>query len=174
MQTSLQGIANRVRTDPTATFGGLYTLLNEQNLEECFYQLRKDGAVGVDKVDFKSYEENLSQNISDLVERLKRKSYKARFIKRVNIPKGDGRYRPLGIPVLEDKLLQLAVSRILNAIWEPQFLECSFGFRPNLSAKSAVKHLSGELQGGRFGWVIDADIEGFFSRNRFPNLLRTT
>ncbi len=171
MQTSLQGIAKRVQIDPTARFGGLYTMLNEQNLTECFYLLRKDGAVGVDKVDFKTYEVNLSENISDLVERLKRKSYKARLIKRTYIPKGDGKYRPLGIPILEDKLLQLAVSKILNAIWEPQFLDCSFGFRPNLSAKSAVKYLSGELQGGRFGWVIDADIEGFFDNINHDKLI---
>jgi len=162
MQNSLQGIAKRVQTHPTHRFGGLYTLLNEKNLTECFYLLRKDGATGVDKVDFKSYEENLSENISDLVERLKRKSYRAKLIKRTYIPKGEGKTRPLGIPTLEDKLLQRAVARILNAIWEPQFLPYSFGYRPNLSAKSAVKYLSGEIQGGRFGWVIDADIEGFF------------
>ncbi len=162
MQNSLQGITNRVQTDPTARFGGLYTLINEKNLTECFYLLRKDGATGVDKVDFKSYEENLSENIRDLVERLIRKSYKAKLIKRTYIPKGDGKTRSLGIPTLEDKLLQLAVARILNAIWEPQFLDTSFGYRPNISAISAVKHLSGEIQGGRFGWVIDADIEGFF------------
>ncbi len=110
MQTSLQGIANRVQTHPTHRFGGLYTLLNEKNLTECFYLLRKDGATGVDKVDFKSYEENLSENIRDLVERLIRKSYKAKLIKRTYIPKGDGKSRPLGIPVLEDKLLQRAVT----------------------------------------------------------------
>ncbi len=162
MQNSLQGISKRVQKDPTARFGGLYTLLNEKNLTECFYLLRKDGATGVDKVDFKSYGENLAENISNLVERLKRKSYKAKLIKRTYIPKGEGKTRPLGIPVLEDKLLQRAVALILNSIWEPQFLKYSFGYRPKLSAISAVKYLSGEIQGGKFGWVIDADIEGFF------------
>jgi len=172
MQTSLQGIANRVQTDPTARFGGLYTMLNEQNLRECFYLLRKDGAVGVDKVDFYTYESNLTENIKDLVERLKRKSYKARLIRRTYIPKGEGKFRPLGIPILEDKLLQLAVSKILNAIWEPQFLKCSFGYRPKLSPKLAVKELSGSLQGGRFGWIIDADIEGFFDNIDHEKLIK--
>jgi group II intron reverse transcriptase/maturase len=162
MQTSLQGIANRARTHPAHRFGNLYGLLNEKNLIECFYQLRKNGATGVDKVDFKTYEANLEENVAALVDRLKRKVYKARLVKRVYIPKGNGKKRPLGILVLEDKLLQLCASKILNAIYEEDFLKTSFGFRPGKSAKDAMVNLSMDLQYGRFGWIIDADIEAYF------------
>ena len=150
MQTSLQGISNRVRSHPTHRFGNLYGLLNEKNLTECFRKLRKDGAVGVDQVDFNAYGMNLKANIADLVDRLKRKVYRTKLVKQVYIPKGNGKMRPLGIVVLEDKLVQLAVSRILGAIWEPLFLPTSFGFRPKLGAKDAVENLKTGLQFGRF------------------------
>jgi len=162
MQTSLQGIANRAKTHSSHRFGNLYGLLNEENLISCFYQLRKNGATGVDKVDFKTYEVNLQENVAALVDRLKRKVYKARLVKRVYIPKGNGRTRPLGILVLEDKLLQLCASKVLNAIYEEDFLKTSFAFRPGLSAKDALVNLSMDLQYGSFGWIIDADIEGYF------------
>jgi len=162
MQTSLQGISKRVLSHRTHRFGNLYGLLNEKNLAECFRKLRKNGAVGVDQVDFNTYGMNLSTNITDLVDRLKRKTYRTKLVKRVYIPKSDGKKRPLGILVLEDKLVQLAVSRILGAIWEPIFLPTSFGFRPKLGAKDAVENLKTGLQFGRFTWVLDADIKGFF------------
>jgi len=162
VQTSLQGISNRVRSHPAHRFGNLYGILNEQNLTECFRKLRKDGAVGVDKIDFDTYGMNLEANIVDLVDRLKRKVYRTKLVRRVYIPKGNGKLRPLGIVVLEDKLVQLAVSRILGAIWEPLFLPTSFGFRPKLGAKDAVENLKTGLQFGRFTWVLDADIKGFF------------
>ncbi len=162
MQTSLQGISKRVRSHPAHRFGNLYGLLNEKNLTECFRKLRRNGAVGVDEVDFNSYGMNLQVNITDLVDRLKRKTYRTKLVKRVYIPKSDGKKRPLGIVVLEDKLVQLAVSKILGAIWEPLFLPSSFGFRPKLGAKDAVENLKIGLQFGRFTWVLDADIKGFF------------
>ncbi len=162
MQTSLQGISKRVLSHGTHRFGNLYGLLNEKNLTECFRKLRKNGAVGVDKVDFESYGMNLEANIIGLVDRLKRKTYRTKLVKRVYIAKSDGKKRPLGIVVLEDKLVQLAVSRILGAIWEPIFLPTSFGFRPKLGAKDAVENLKLGLQFGRFTWVLDADIAGFF------------
>ena len=163
MQTSLQGISKRVRSHPKHRFGGLYTLLNEKNLIESFYELRKSGATGVDKVDFKSYETDLTVNVTNLVDRLKRKSYRAKLVKRVYIPKGDGKFRPLGILTLEDKMLQKGVAKILNAIYEPVFLHTSFGFRPNIGAKDAVNDLKIGLQYGRFTWVLDSDIESFFT-----------
>lgn len=162
MQTSLQGIANRAKTHPSHRFGSLYGLLNEKNLIECFYQLRKSGATGVDKVDFKTYESSLQENVADLVDRLKRKVYKAKLVKRVYIPKGNGKLRPLGILTLEDKLLQLCASKIMNAIYEADFLPTSFGYRPNRCAHDAINDASVSLQFGSFAWVIDVDIEGFF------------
>ena len=103
LQTSLRGIADRARRDPKARFRNVYMLLNEENLRECFRALRKDAAPGVDRVTFEDYERDLESNLSALVGQLKHKRYHARLVRRVNIPKGGGKLRPLGIPVLEDK-----------------------------------------------------------------------
>jgi group II intron reverse transcriptase/maturase len=162
MQSSLRGIADRARRDKTARFGNLYALLNEANLRECFRHLRKDAAPGVDKVTFEQYEANLSANLADLVERLKKKTYRAKLVRRKYIPKANGKLRSLGIPALEDKLLQLAVARILEAIYEPRFLECSWGYRPNRGAREASRVLANQLYRGWFGHVVEADIKGFF------------
>ena len=163
MQTSLQGISKRVKTHPKHRFGGLYSLLNEKNLVESFFELRKSGATGVDDVDFESYKNDLEANVTNLVDRLKRKAYRAKLVKRVYISKGDGTFRPLGILTLEDKMLQKGVAKILNAIYEPIFLPTSFGFRPNIGAKDAVNDLKLGLQYGRFTWVLDSDIKSFFT-----------
>jgi len=125
MPTSLRGIANRARRDKKARFGGLYGLLNEANLRGCFYQLRRSAAPGVDKVTFVEYERELATNLADLVSRLKGKRYHAKLVRRKYIPKANGKLRPLGIPALEDKLLQLAVAKVLEAIYEQDFLECN-------------------------------------------------
>jgi retron-type reverse transcriptase len=114
MPTSLRGIAKRARRDKKARFRDLYGLLNQQNLRWCFYQLRKDGATGVDQVTFAEYERDLDTNLDDLVQRLKRKRYRAKLVRRKWIPKAGGKLRPLGIPALEDKLLQLAAARLLT------------------------------------------------------------
>jgi RNA-directed DNA polymerase len=129
MPTSLRGIAKRARRDKKARFRDLYRLLNQENLRWCFYQLRKDGATGVDRVTFAEYERDLDANLDDLVQRLKRKRYRAKLVRRKWIPKASGKLRPLGIPALEDKLLQLAAARLLTAIYEPDFLEGSWGLK---------------------------------------------
>jgi RNA-directed DNA polymerase len=104
----------------------------------------------------------LDENISNLVERLKTKSYRAKLVRRHYIPKGDGKLRPLGIPAVEDKLLQLAVTRLLTAIYEQDFLRCSYGYRPHIGALDAVDKLTIKRQFGRYNWVVEADIQGFF------------
>ncbi len=121
-QTFLQAIANKAREAKHHRFGDLYRWLNEKVLRVCFYRLRKDAASGVDGVTFQDYEKNLEANLEDLVGRLKRKAYRARLVRRKYIPKSPGKLRPLGIPALEDKLLQMAVSQILMAIYEEDFL----------------------------------------------------
>jgi group II intron reverse transcriptase/maturase len=137
-------------------------MLNEENLRWCWQFLRKEAAPGIDRVDYKEYQENLVSNIHDLVERLKGKRYRARLVRRHYIPKLNGKLRPLGIPTTEDKLLQLAVAKILEAIYEQDFLECSYGYRPGRSPLDAVKRLTDELQYGKYCWVAEADIKGFF------------
>jgi RNA-directed DNA polymerase len=124
MQTSLQGRAEKAKSQEKYRFRNLYGMLNEERLRDCWRDIRKDAAYGVDEVSAQAYEQDLEANISHLVERLQRKSYRAKLVRRHYIPKGDGKLRPLGIPAVEDKLLQLAVTRLLTAIYEQDFLRC--------------------------------------------------
>jgi len=120
-RTSLRAIATKAAQEPHHRFGGLYRLLTVNSLRDCFYQLRKDAAPGIDGVTFEEYEKNLEANLRELERRLKQKSYHARLVRRKYIPKSPGKLRPLGIPVLEDKLVQEAVAQILSAIYEADF-----------------------------------------------------
>lgn len=161
-QTSLRAIAKKAVEQPTHRFGGLYRLLNEANLRECFFRLRKAAAPGIDGVRFEDYAKDLEANLRNLVERLKQKSYRARLVRRKYIPKGNGKMRPLGIPTLEDKLVQYAVARILSAIYEADFLPCSYGYREGRGARDAIRDLTDVLHRGRYEFVVEADIKGFF------------
>jgi len=172
MQTSLRKIANKARKDKRHWFQNLYRLLNEQFLEQVFYRLNKKAASGVDQVSYREYGANLQENIQRLVEKLKNKKYRAKLVRRKNIPKGKGRTRPLGIPATEDKLLQTAVSMILQAIYEQDFLPCSYGYRPKIGARDAVEELSARLQFGKHGYVVEADIKSFFDQIEHEWLLR--
>lgn len=146
-------------------------MINGPMLYRCWQRIRKNAAYGVDKVSAEEYGKHLTGNIRQLVDRLKRKSYRARLIRRHYIPKGNGKMRPLGIPVVEDKLLQLAVVEILQAIYEQDFLRCSYGYRPRLGALDAVDKLTIKLQFGRYGRVVEADIKGFFDNIDHERLL---
>lgn len=161
MQTSLRGIANRAKLDSRHRFGGLYGLLNGAHLHWCFGRLNRKAAPGVDDVDWQEYAADLDQNIDHLVNDLKGHRYRARLVRRHYIPKGQGR-RALGIPVVGDKLLQACSAEILNAIFEQDFLVCSHGYRRKHGPRKAALELSQRLHRGRFGWVVDADITGFF------------
>ncbi len=162
MPTSMQGIAEKAKSQKGYRFRNLYGMLNEQLLWECWRDIRKDAAYGVDEVSAQDYQQHLGENIRNLVERLKRRRYRAKLIRRHYIPKGEGQWRPLGIPAVEDKLLQLAVLRILEAIFEQDFLRCSYGYRPRVGALDAVDWLTIKLQFGRYHYVVEADIKGFF------------
>ncbi len=172
MQTSLRGIANKARQDGKWRFRHLYSMLNEDNLKGCFGDLRRGAAPGVDGITVAEYERELDANIADLVERLKGRRYRAKLVRRKNIPKGTGGIRPLGIPALEDKLLQIAVAKILSAIFEADFLESSHGYRPGRGPQAASWELAGKLYGGRFRWVVEADIRGFFGSISHPWMLK--
>jgi len=117
----------------------------------------------VDGVTFKEYERDLDLNLERLVERLKKGAYRAKLVRRKHIPKGKGKTRPLGIPVLEDKLVQLASAKILTAIFDGDFSENSWGYRKGRGAREASRVLAQTLSHGRFGWVVEADIKGFFT-----------
>jgi group II intron reverse transcriptase/maturase len=126
----------------------------------------------VDGVSFQAYEKDLEANLTDLVGRLKRKAYRAQLVRRKYIPKGNGKLRPLGIPVLEDKLLQMAVTQILLALFEGDFLSCSYGYRPGLGPHDAIRALTDELQWGGHQFVVEADIKGFFDHLQHEWLMR--
>jgi len=162
VQTSLQGIANKAASQPDYRFRNLYGLLNEDLLLDSWSFIRQDAALGVDRVSAQDYEQDLAANVQDLVTRLKEKRYHAKLVRRCYIPKADGKLRPLGIPATEDKLLQLGVKRVLEAIYEQDFLRCSYGYRPNVGALDAVDKLTVKLQFGAYHYVVEADIQGFF------------
>jgi RNA-directed DNA polymerase len=163
-QTFLRAIAEKASKDKHHRFGDLYRWLDQDVLRLSFYRLRKAAACGVDGLSFQEYERNLEANLSDLVGRLKRKAYRARLVRRKYIPKANGKLRPLGILVLEDKLLQMAVAQILSAIYEVAFLPSSYGYRPGVGAHDALQELTRTLQYGDYHFVTEADIHGFFDQ----------
>ena len=172
VQTSMLGIAKKAKSDKRYRFRNLYRELNEELLLDSWRLLRKDAALGVDRVSAAEYEANLAENIKQLVERLKRKRYRAKLVRRHYIPKGNGAMRPLGIPATEDKLLQLAVKRLLEAIYEQDFLSCSYGYRPLVGARTAVDELRVKLQFGGYHHLVEADIKGFFDNLSHQWLMR--
>jgi len=170
--TSLQGIAIKAKADGKHCFQDLYRCLNAPYLYACWKGLNKDAASGVDEVTAQAYAENLEANIDALAERLKTKRYRAKLVRRCYIPKENGKQRPLGIPALEDRLVQLACAKLLTAIFEADFLDVSYGYRPNRSAKDAINDLRFNLQFGKYGYVVEADIKGFFDHMDHQWLLR--
>jgi RNA-directed DNA polymerase len=162
ISTRLQQIAELARRVPTA----LNTLAHHIDIEflrEAYRRTRKDGAAGVDGGTAASYAENLDESLRSLLDRFKSGTYFAPPVRRVHLPKGDGsKTRPIGIPTFEDKILQRAVTMVLEAIYEQEFLDCSYGFRPARSAHDALQALWDGLMKMHGGWVLEIDIEAFF------------
>jgi RNA-directed DNA polymerase len=170
--TFLRGIANKAKDDKRHRFRDLYRCLDADFLLDCWQDLNKSAASGVDGVTAAAYEEDLQGNIQALVGRLKSKRYRAKLVRRKYIPKENGKERPLGIPALEDKLVQLACARLLTAIYEQDFLSCSYGYRLERSALDAVYDLTFDLQYGVYGYVVEADVKGFFDHMSHDWLLK--
>jgi group II intron reverse transcriptase/maturase len=148
---------------PQAALTTLAHHIDEGLLLEAYRGTRKDGAVGVDGQTAEEYAERLGENLRDLLDRAKSGTYRAPPVRRVHIPKGDGRRtRPIGIPTFEDKVLQRAVTRVLEAVYEQDFRDCSYGFRPGRSAHQALEGLWKRLSVVGGGWVLELDIEDFF------------
>ena len=162
-QTSLRGIANKAAQDKTCRFRNVFGLLTAGFLFWCWGFVNKKASAGVDRIDARMYEEHLIGNIEQVVEQVKEKTYRTKLVLRKYIPKLGGKLRPLGIPATADKLLQLAVAKILEAIYEQDFLGCSYGYRPNTGALKAVKDLTQALMSGRYHYLVEADIKGFFN-----------
>ena len=170
--TSLRGIAEKAKADKQHRFRDLCRELNAGFILACWPDLNKAAASGVDKVTAEEYAKDLHNNIQKLAERLKEKKYRTKLVRRCWIPKENGKERPLGIPALEDKLVQLACSKLLTAIYEQDFLDSSYGYRPKRSAKHAVQDLTFDLQYGSYGYIVEADIKGFFDHMNHDWLLK--
>jgi RNA-directed DNA polymerase len=151
------------KTDKGRQFTALYHHVhNIENLREAYKSLKRDAAPGVDGETWQSYGEQLDARLQDLSERLKRGAYRAKPVRRVLIPKADGRQRPLGVTTIEDKLVQRALGTVLNCIYETDFLGFSYGFRPGRNQHDALDALCVGIQRKKVSWVLDADIRGFF------------
>lgn len=164
MTTKLTRVAEKAQSDHKLRFTSLAHLLTPELFLETWNAMNKRGAAGVDKETIKEFESNLEERICDLYVRLRKGQYKAPPVRRVEIPKGEGKVRKLGIPTVEDRLLQAATARILNAIYEPIFLDCSYGYRPKRSAHDALKQLRSHLIGGNVMQIFEADIRAYFDR----------
>lgn len=163
METKLERIAEVAKSKPNERFTSLIHLINRESLIQCHNEMKAKKASGVDEVTKEMYDNNLLDNIDDLIARMKRQAYKPQPAKRVYIPKpGTSNKRPLGIPSYEDKLVQAALAKTLNAIYEQDFLECSFGFRPNRSCHDALKLLDKIVNKPNIHYVVDTDIKSFF------------
>jgi RNA-directed DNA polymerase len=163
METKLTRIAEVAKEKPKERFTSLVHLIDETMLKECHGKMDARKAPGVDKVTKEEYGQNLQANITNLLERMKQQAYKPQPARRTYIPKpGTEKKRPLGIPGYEDKLVQAAITKILNAIYEADFLDCSYGFRPNRGCHDALKELNTTIEKKKVNYIVDADIRGFF------------
>lgn len=162
VSTKLRQIAEVSGKAPGMVWTTLSHHIDLEWLYEAYRRTRKDASPGVDGITRKEYEANLDGNLRSLLENFKSGRYRAQPSRRTYIPKGDGKYRPLGIPTLEDKILQRAVLMVMEAIYEQDFCESSYGFRPGRTAHQALEEIRQTLMGWRGGWVLDVDIEGFF------------
>ena len=163
VETKLRRIAEKARKEPGFKFTSLYHLMNKELLRGCFQRLRKDAAAGIDKMTKDMYAENLEVNLSNLVDRLHQMAYIPQPVRRKYIPKpGSAKQRPLGIPCFEDKLVQAGLVRIVESVYEQDFIEDSYGFRPSRSCHNALRALSETVENNPINHIVEADIKGFF------------
>lgn len=163
METKLARIAEVARTKPEERFTSLAHLINKEMLKQCHKEMKTGKASGVDGITKIGYEQNLEENLTDLVNRMRRQAYKPLPARRTYIPKpGTDEKRPLGIPAYEDKLVQAALTKVLNAIYEEIFLDCSFGYRPGRSCHDAIKMLRAIVNKPSIHYVVDTDLKKFF------------
>ena len=163
METKLARIAKLAKEKPKEQFTSLYHLLNKEMLLKCHAELEANKAAGIDQVTKEEYERNLERNIDSLVERLKKKGYRPQPVRRTYIPKDEKSVRPLGILAYEDKIVQRGLNKLLQAIYEQDFVNHSYGFRPGRNCHDALKEVNRIIEKGKISYVVDADIRGFFS-----------
>ena len=166
VSTKLDRIAEQAVQNPEMQFTTLAHLIDEDFLREAFGHIKKKAAAGVDGVTAKDYAEALDANIADLYQRMRTGRYKAPPVRRVWLEKEDGKQRPIGIPALEDKILQRAVTMLLEAIYEQVFYACSYGFRRKKSPHHALREIRENCMNMGIRWILDADIKGYFDSIR--------
>ena len=140
----------------------LINRVNEESLKEAHRRQKTGKAAGIDGMTKEKYAENLEENTRDLIARMKTFKYIPQPVRRTYIPKANGKLRPLGIPAYEDRLVQSVMAELLNDVYEPRFLDCSYGFRSNRGAHDVVRYLNQVIGRQRVNWVLEADIKGFF------------
>ena len=176
MSPQLLRVADRAKRDPQGRILSLARLIDVPALRRAFDRIRKNAAAGVDGVTKEQYEQNLEANLETLHERLRTKRYRHGAIRRVHIPKEQGKTRPIGISKVEDKLVQEALREVLEVLYEPIFLDCSHGFRRGRRAHDALRSLDRMLFKGEANWVIEADIQSYFDsidRTKLKEMLRS-
>ena len=162
METKLARIAEISKERLKEVFTSIYHFLNKDLLMLCHKKLDGKKATGLDGVTKAEYEENLEENIEQLERELQSMRYKPSPAKRVYIPKANGKMRGLAIAIYEDKIVQMALKKIIEAIYEPKLPNCMYGFRPNRSCHDALKRINQIIEGNRISYVVDADIKGYF------------
>jgi group II intron reverse transcriptase/maturase len=163
VSNALERIREAAQKDRKQRFTALlHHVYAVERLRESYFRLKREATPGIDGETWRHYGEKLEENLQNLSERLKRGAYRAKPVQRVYIPKADGRQRPIGVPVLEDKIVQRAVAEVMGAIYEQDFLGFSYGFRPGRSTHQALDALAVGLMTKKVNWVLDADIRGFF------------
>jgi RNA-directed DNA polymerase len=162
MTPRLLEVVERAKRDPQMRFQTLAHLIDEEALKRAYGRIRKNAAVGVDGVTKEQYGEELESNVGTLHGRMKTMRYRHQALRRVHIPKGKGKTRPIGISSIEDKVVQGAIREVLQAVYEPIFSDQSYGFRPGRGAHDAMRSLNQTLARGEVSWILEADIESFF------------
>lgn len=160
MEHELKGI--RYQSEKYVKLTTLINRVNEESLKEAHRRQKTGKAVGIDGTTKEGYGRNLDENIRELVKRMRTFKYIPQPVRRTYIPKPNGKVRPLGIPAYEDRLVQSVMAGILNDVYEPRFLDCSYGFRPNRGAHEVVKYINQTIMTKKVNYVLDADIKGFF------------
>lgn len=162
MSTKLDRLTELAKEEPKRQFFSIAHLITPETLYAAFRSLRKDASAGMDGVTYEEYQQDAERKIQELYQRLKDGKYQAQPLRRVYIPKENGKQRPISIPALEDKIVQKAMVEVLNAIYEQDFLDCSYGFRPGRGQHQALDEVKRVICTRSTGWILELDITAYF------------